>query len=789
MKKSQLSTQSLHAVSALTTEEIRYEHARRRLATFIPAVTPRYLPPHHLKPLTDRLELAAKGIPQFVVCHAPPRHAKAVDDETPMMTRRGWVRAGNVRLGDELVGSDGKWVEVLGVYPQGVVPLWRVKFSDGASLVTCADHRWQVSQRYGYAPTVRTTEYLRQSLAEGDGRCKWRIPVAAPMEGDEQPLPIEPYLLGLWLGDGSSSKAEITTMDSRIIDAFREAGYPTSYEAHDSQATTYGLRGGLYVKLKAAGLLRNKHVPECYLRSPPAVRLAVLQGIADTDGTVARNGSSQTICTTKPALAQAIKILVSSLGGVWRMSMSYPKVGKPAQLIAFRLPRGVPGFRLERKLQKLNTFGPRNAPRRLIRSIEPAGTGSATCFTVDAADHLFCAGHDFVVTHNTETLVHFPAYALRRNPRLTVGYATYGQSLTRSSSKKIRRVAESAGIRLASATIGEWRNSDGGGVLATTVGGPLTGYGINVMLIDDPYKNRIDAESAAYRSRVQDWFNDVVVTRIEPGGSIFLFMTRWHPDDLSGYLIREKGFEYVQLPAITVDGTGQEHSLWPERWPLAEMQGKREATHAYTWESLYQGNPRPRGQRVFGDANVFTTAPIVYRDAFGLDLSYTRKTTSDFSVAIHMRKQGRYFYVTGMVRQQVRAPEFKAVCFALHTAHPSAPWRWYAAGTETGTADFFVLGEDAVPLQVMPPLGDKFTRALSYAAAWNAGLVLVPQGEPWVEEFLAEHASFTGTGDKHDDIIDASVAAFDLLDDKGAGVIDTQPRQPRKPGGLAGMSL
>lgn len=778
------------AASLPTVEEIEHAQKLRKLVTFVPEISRRYMQPKHLTPLLERLELAARGVPQFVVCHAPPRHSKAVADSTPMMTRRGWVTAGDVREGDELVGSDGRWVAVLGVHPQGVVPLWRVKFSDGASLVTCAEHRWLVSQRYGYAPTIRTTEFLRQSLNEGDGRCKWRIPVVEPVRGDPQPLPLDPYLLGCWLGDGSSSKAEITTMDGRIIEAFRRAGYPTSYRDQKSQATTYGLRGGLYVTLKKAGLINNKHVPDAYLRSPAKVRLAVLQGLADTDGTVATNGSSQSICTTKPALAEAIKILVSSLGGVWRSCMTYPKKGKPAEIIAFRLPQGMPGFRLSRKLKKLRKFGPRNEPRRLIHSITEAGAGPATCFTVDAADHLFCAGHDFVVTHNTESLVHFPAYALKRNPRLTVGYATYGQTLTRSSSNKIRKLASLAGITLESATVGEWRNPQGGGVLSTSVGGALTGYGVDIMLIDDPYKNRIDAESLAYRSRVQDWYNDVVFTRIEPGGSIFLFMTRWHPEDLSGYLINEKGFEYLQFPAITVDAQGQEHSLWPERWSLEEMQAKRAGTHAYTWESLFMGNPRPRGQRVFGDANVYTTKPIVFRTAFGIDLSYTKKTTSDFSVVIEMQKQGKYFYVTNMIRQQVRAPEFKTVCFELHKAKPEAiGWRWYAAGTETGTADFFALGEDRVPLQVMPPLGDKFTRALSYAAAWNAGLILVPAGEPWVEDFLAEHASFTGVGDKHDDIIDAAVAAFDLLDSSKSSTIDPTPREPRQPEGLAGMGL
>lgn len=362
----------------------------------------------------------------------------------------------------------------------------------------------------------------------------------------------------------------------------------------------------------------------------------------------------------------------------------------------------------------------------------------------------------------TESVAHFPAFVAERYPQKTVGYGSYGDRLTRRTSKKARRLLTLAGVQLDSDTMLEARTKQGGGFFATSTTGVLTGFGIDIMIIDDATKNRIEAESPTYRARLEDWYNDVVATRIEPGGSIFYIGTRWREDDLPAYLVKQ-GFEYICLPAI-VSENGVERSLWPERWPLDVLQGRRASIHDYTWQSLYQGNPRPRGTRVFHDAHTYSEAPRVFRTAFGVDLSYAATKTADYSVVVKMRKQGGHFYVVDCFRAQVSAPSFRQTCHEFHVADRSAPWRWYMAGPELGVANFFSDGDEAVPIEAVPARGDKFTRALNYAAAWNAGRVLVPEDAPWLSDFLEEHASFTGSKDKHDDIIDAAVAAFDLLD-------------------------
>lgn len=365
----------------------------------------------------------------------------------------------------------------------------------------------------------------------------------------------------------------------------------------------------------------------------------------------------------------------------------------------------------------------------------------------------------------TESVLHVPAYALRRKPELTLSYSTYADRLSRSKSRKARFFAQKSGVVLQSTALSEWRTTEGGGLLAGGVGGPLTGHGVDIALVDDPIKNRAEAESSVKRGALLDWMRDVLMTRIEPGGSIFVFMTRWHPDDLMGALIDE-GFEYINLPALgrVVDGVRipdtDGDALWPERWPTSAIRARMDEVGEYTSASLFQGQPRARGAQVFNEVYTYETPPVVHRTGGGMDSAYSEKKTADFSAYVKMRRLGTKFYVVDAKRVREPAPMFKA---RLHLVHePGMTWRWYVATSELGAAQLFG-GVDGVPVRGEVAKADKFIRALSYAAAWNRGDVLVPKSAPWLDDFLSEHASFTGVNDKRDDLIDAAVAAFDVL--------------------------
>jgi predicted phage terminase large subunit-like protein len=372
----------------------------------------------------------------------------------------------------------------------------------------------------------------------------------------------------------------------------------------------------------------------------------------------------------------------------------------------------------------------------------------------------------------TTLALHGLLWLLGRAPKRRNAYVTYEATRAEQMSLQAREIGLEAGLR----TVGSrkiWRTHEGGGLIATGIGGPLTGYGVDgLMLVDDPVKNRAEAESATYRERTDQWFRDVALTRCHPSASVIVVQTRWHEDDLAGRLIK-RGWKRINLQAIDDNGKSLWEAMWPAKF-LTEV--KRPDVGEYTWWSLFQGEPRPRGGSLFQNAMLYDVAPPLgagFRVGVGIDLAYSKKTHADYSVAVVlMRLQNPdpaippLFYVLDVRREQVQAPVFKGTLRSLRSTYLGAPMRWYAAGPEIGIGDFIKASDGAlpgIPIEVLPAVGDKFVRAQPVAAAWNAGRILVPRNAPWAGAFLAELASFTGVNDANDDQVDALGTAYDLL--------------------------
>lgn len=369
----------------------------------------------------------------------------------------------------------------------------------------------------------------------------------------------------------------------------------------------------------------------------------------------------------------------------------------------------------------------------------------------------------------TELLLHAIAWVLRKHPDRTCAYASYAADIATSKSRLARDYALAAGVELRKdgKALHEWRTAQGGGLLATGIGGPLTGHGINgILFVDDPHKNRAEAESKTIRDGVQGWYTSTALTRVHPGASVIVVHTRWHEDDLIGRLRKEteEPYEVISLPAISADGK----ALWEDRRPLSWLHRQKTRVGPYDWASLYMGEPRPRGGAVFNDVRFYDKLPDgPRRYAIGVDLAYTKKTQADHSVAVVLAEIGGLYYVLEVIREQVKAPEFAAKLRALLARFPGVMPRWYCAGIEKAVADLLASLEQPVHVNAIATQADKFTRAQLTAAAWNAGKILLPQDARWVSDFVGEVAAFTGVNDRHDDQVDALAAAFDALDQFG----------------------
>lgn len=365
----------------------------------------------------------------------------------------------------------------------------------------------------------------------------------------------------------------------------------------------------------------------------------------------------------------------------------------------------------------------------------------------------------------TETILHAIAQRVAIRPYDTVAYASYAIDFSLGKSKLAREYARNAGVQFRhdANAAAEWRTLEGGGMLATGIGGQITGKGCHLLVVDDPHKSRAEAESPAIRMHTAEWFRGTAFTRVEPGGSIIVVHTRWHPDDLIGTLEKDDEIEWeiVNLPAIA-DEANWEGALWPDQWTLESLDLKRRGVGEYDWASQYQGRPRPKGGAVFNDTCFYDKLPDSgYRVGIGIDLSYSGRTYSDWSVAVVMLEKQGVFYVVDVVKMQAEAPVFAQALKKILARYPGVRPRWHRSGTEMGVAQLFQ--QLGIRLDDVPATADKFVRAQPVSVDWNAHNILLPRDQPWVDTFTAEVLSFTGVGDKHDDQVDALASCHDAL--------------------------
>ena len=397
----------------------------------------------YLRPLVDALHdmVDPESIPRLMAAGtievAPLAYmrGRAQPVDTPVLTPDGWRRIGHLRVGDLVVGSDGRPTPVLGVYPQGRRPVFRVATQDGASTLACGEHLWQVTtpadRRHGKAGRVVTTQEMRGRLRAFHAR-RYELPLVAPVEMVTRDVPLDPYALGLLLGDGcltTTTTPAFATTDPELAEALDTAlpGIDVRHKSGVDYVLHHpaGGRGGLRVANPVTTVLRDlglagtrsntKFVPVDYLLNSADVRLAVLQGLLDTDGGPVRQRARSCrvqYCTTSDRLRDDVVFLVRSLGGVaytrTRKAKGRPPGGTAERPIAYRhdahvvdirLPAGVAPFRLRRKAEAYDAAGG-GRPMRFVDSIEPAGEEECVCIAVAAEDSLYVTS-DFLVTHNT----------------------------------------------------------------------------------------------------------------------------------------------------------------------------------------------------------------------------------------------------------------------------------------------------------------------------------------------------------------------------------------------------
>lgn len=344
---------------------------------------------------------------------------KLQPDDAPVLTPTGWVRIDELNVDDSIIDPDGGSAKVTGIFPKGVKQQYRVGFSDGTSTECGLDHLWLVqsaSQRAsGGHRVIDLRQIQAEGLRDGNGNSRHFIPICAPVEYDppETELPLDPYLLGVLIGDGglTGNSPRLANPDDFILTKI-EGSLPTGCRLNRGDDglnhTIAGIEGvnPLLSALRELGLMgcysTQKAIPTLYRSASVPDRLALLRGLMDTDGDCTVGGVC-TFNTSSPQLEGAVTDLVRGLGGIATTSYrSHPKymhngeirVGSPAWRINVRL--AVNPFTLPRKADRWK------APilAKSIRSIEPTRAASCRCIRVSSKRSLYVTDQ-YIVTHNT----------------------------------------------------------------------------------------------------------------------------------------------------------------------------------------------------------------------------------------------------------------------------------------------------------------------------------------------------------------------------------------------------
>lgn len=474
----------------------------------------------------------------------PPRFGKALALDTEIPTPdRGFVRMGDLRVGDKVFAVDGTITEVIGVSPVWRDrPVCRVTTNDGYSVVADRSHEWDVvvDRKRPKWKTVDTEYVLRKTAHTKEARAL-RIPLQGAAQYPERSFSVDPYVLGVWLGDGRTDSAALCTADDFIfnkvnaIEGDEYTEYAKSGKTRHWRPGPIGKRGdksSLQTRLRDLGVLNNKHIPQAYMTASVEQRLALLQGLMDTDGAVAKKGCCS-FYSTNEMLARQVQELVQSLGTKASLA-SGPATLNRQQFglcwkVHFFMDRAAS---IPRKAERCRQAA--RTPERYIRA-EAAGVADTVCIEVAHPSHLFLCTRGYIPTHNSESIAFlYVAWYLGRNPSHQVMMITHTEELSAGFGRKVRDLIDtpeyqaifegSVQVSKDKSASGNWTTVQKGVYLALGVGGSAAGKGADLLIADDLVSEQAVLYGNPETAFEQAWQYMQVgpLQRLMPGGRIIM---------------------------------------------------------------------------------------------------------------------------------------------------------------------------------------------------------------------------------------------------------------------------
>jgi hypothetical protein len=584
----------------------------------------------------EALENAEPGSVTLVLF--PPEHGKGHGYSTVLPSPGGgWTKVGDMEVGDTMFGRDGNPCTITAIYDRGVLPMRRVHFTDGTWLDCDLDHLWLVRdrrkqvQRDGqprHLPEhVVSTRDIEGNERSNDGRPAYSVPVCEPLQLPDVELPIHPWVLGYWLGNGASTAGTISTHGEDreyVRTRLMEAGYETTIRKANGSAGSLGPRG-LQTQLRAMCLLGNKHIPEMYLWASVRQRRQLLAGLVDSDGYTGNARGQIEYSSTRAVLADDVEQLVRSLGekpgrslgeasykvdGVKKVTGDHHRVIWTARTCPAMSPRKTAMFR--------PTDGQGDRLRwRYIDRVEELAPEEVRCFTVDSPDSLYVAGEHFIVTHNTTLMEDYICWKLATDPTHRIIVGSEKHSHAKKVVGRVKNRMEPAGPfpsyvarfgpfapQLGDDGYQPWGadfmnvrrkgNTDERdySLAALGFGAGIIGTRTDELFVDDPQSTKtVSLTENMVETFRQDWLS-------RPGayGKTAIWGSRVGEDDFYNAIIEADIIDnLIMFPAVNSKGEW----LWPERYTEAQYARLRKNVGEPGWQRNYMMRPQAAGESKF----------------------------------------------------------------------------------------------------------------------------------------------------------------------------------------------
>lgn len=787
----------------------------------------------HMDVICDALmQVTARAVKGLVIA-VPPGTAKALDHETPVLTTWGWKFHGDLQVGDYVFGPDGLPKRVIACTEPWRTTGYEVVFDDGASIVAAGDHLWEVERdvmsvapRYcrGRKKMVVPTSDLRKT----DPRNGWsrrpdRIAVCAPVQFPPKRLPIDPYTLGAWLGDGASNSGMIYAGEQDAHNFMRLGTVSCIVPpSHDRKSDFYHiLVPGLQTKLRSCNLLNNKHIPADYLEASVEQRWELLQGLMDTDGTCATNGACSFSNKNKTLIDQVVW-LTQSLGLKSTVSSKIAKLYEKSYGLHYRVlfmpPVGAKVFQLKRKQDRCRGNQNNKSRNRYVIDVVDVGEREVKCIQVEGS--IYLAGTALVPTHNSLMVsVLWPAWEWLpgNSPNELSLFVSAALTLSTRDSLRMRNVVdaleykevkrllcESNGdpdweIRRSQKSKDNFQNTLGGGRLSITVGQKAIGLRGSKVVIDDPIdlKDVLRGSSERISERMKeiaDYYDKKLYTRRNQMATdpVVLIMQRVSDGDLAGVFIERKtpGWMYIVLPAEFDPELACPQDIRTKRGELldpvrlsAQVLSEARALMHEQYSAQYNQRPVPAEGGMFKKAwfdfaclsypwvgEGYRRNPYVaklHRRVLFMDTANKAKETSDPTV-IELWGQDdlQNAWLLNQWREQLAFPDLLKSSIRI---------------IEAERPDAVVIEENGSGIQLIPMLKEQFPglsifgiprlpddakdiRASNTTHWWESGRVRIPQDScPFSVLYRDEHLRFPHG--KNDDQVDCTATALQWFHD------------------------